>query len=474
MKTRIPLPEYKPDQSNNSGVLLVAKSVIPAIDGYRSVRDITTVSDAMTASFQGGASAIASDGEAYLIAGTATTLDRIAADGSWSSLTTGLTITGRWRFSQFKDYTIAVNNSTTRVVDLDLGTAAALAGAPTGTSVAVVGDHVVIGRANSNISRVQWSAFDDHTGWTAGVDQSGFQDMQTGGSVMGVAGGEYGIILQRERLVRMTLTGVADTPFAFDEISSNFGCSAAGTIAQAGRTVFFYSDRGFMALDDGQELRPIGREKVDRTFESLISRDSLEDIYAAVDPQNKLVMWLVPGNPGTVWLYNFELDRWSTIEIVAKGLFPGFTTSVKLDELDALGYTNLDAMTISLDDPIWSGGNPRLYFVTWANKIGNLTGDTLAARLDLGFNEYAQGQKARVRNIRPVWDGLAGMTVRMDAKQRLGDASAVTSTSTLNTSGILPIRISGKYISALVEIAAATDWDYIQAIETEFEPGAVR
>ena len=293
MITRIPLPEYKPDQSQNSGVLLKAQNVFPAMDGYRSVGAIETLSDALAAPFQGGASAIANNGNAYLLAGTESELFRLNADFSWTSLLDSLTAPKRWRFAQFKEYTVAVNGGDTLQVDLGTSTASVIADAPTGTSVAVVGDFVVIGQADGNINRVQWSAFDDHTGWTPAVNQSGFQPMNTGGSVMGTCGGEYGIILQRERLVRMTRTGDSDAPFQFDEVSSNFGCAAGATIAQAGRSIFFRSDRGFMALDDGQALRPIGSEKVDRTFDRLVSRDQLENIYTAVDPQNKLVMWLV-------------------------------------------------------------------------------------------------------------------------------------------------------------------------------------
>ncbi|MCB4860789.1 hypothetical protein K7W03_14435 [Sphingobium sp. PNB] len=474
MITRIPLPEYKPDQSQNSGVLLKAQNVFPAMDGYRSVGAIETLSDALAAPFQGGASAIASNGNAYLLAGTESELFRLNADFSWTSLLDSLTAPKRWRFAQFKEYTVAVNGGDTLQVDLGTSTASVIADAPTGTSVAVVGDFVVIGQADGNINRVQWSAFDDHTAWTPAVNQSGFQPMNTGGSVMGICGGEYGIILQRERLVRMTRTGDSDAPFQFDEVSSNFGCAAGATIAQAGRSIFFRSDRGFMALDDGQALRPIGSEKVDRTFDRLVSRDQLENIYTAVDPQNKLVMWLVPGAPGTMWTYNFELDRWSTIVLTAKGLFPGFTTSVGLDDLEGLGYTDLDSMPFSLDDPRWTGGNPKLYLLDATNAIGTLAGATLEAQIEMGYNELANGRRARLRNVRPVWDGTSGMTVTANAKQRLGDGNNISTASTLRASGRIPIRASGRYISTSLHIAAGVDWDYIQALDYEFEQGGAR
>jgi hypothetical protein len=474
MILRIPLPEYRPDQSVHSGVLVTAENVFPAADGYRPVNDITALTDALTGTFQGGSSAIALDGDAYLLAGTGTDLYSLDADGSWTSLIGSLTVPLRWRFTQFGNYVVAVNGADTLEVDLDAATATAISGAPTFTSIAVVGDYVVGGQPNGDINKVRWSAFRDHTGWTNGTDQAGELEMLTGGSVQYIAGGEYGIILQRERIVRMTRTGDATAPFQFDEISVNYGCADGATVAQAGRTIFFYSDRGFVALDDGQALRNIGSEKVDRTFAASISRDALSTIYTAIDPQNKLVFWGIPGSPGTLWIYNFELDRWATAQINFTGIFPGFTTSVKLDDLDGLGYTDLDTMTISLDDPRWSGGNPRLYLIDEDSKAGVLSGDTLAADIELGYTEISEGRRARVRNVRPITDATGGLTVKLNCKARMGDANNIKTATSLRASGIMPIRNAGRYTRTSLLVAGGTVWNYLQGLEIEFEPGGER
>lgn len=470
----LPLPEYKPDQSVNSGVLLTAENVYPALDGYRPVHDVEALTDALSEEYQGGISAIASNGDAYLLAGTSAALYQLETDGSWTSLVGSLSIAGRWRFTQFGDFVVAVNGDVTREVDLDLGTASAIADAPTFTSITVIGDYVVGGQPNGDISKVRWSAFRDHTGWTNGTDQAGEQPMLTGGAVQGIAGGEYGVILQRERIVRMDRTGDALAPFQFSEISANYGCADAATIAQAGRTVFFYSDRGFMAIDDGQVLKNIGSEKVDRTFAETIGRDDLNRIHTAIDPQNKLVMWGIPGTPGQLWIYNFELDRWSTAELNFTGIFPGFTTSVSLDDFPSLGYTNLDALTITLDDPRWSGGNPRLYVVDEENKAGTLTGDTLAADFEMGYTQLVPARQARVRSIRPITDAISGMTASINAKQRMGDTDNTSSTSTLRASGVMPVRGKGRYHKPRILIAAGATWQYFQGLEVECEVGGVR
>lgn len=473
MIVRLPLPDFRPDQTIASGVLTVCDNAYPAADdSYRPLRAISTLSDALAATFNGGISAIASDGTGYLLAGTATNLYRFNA-GSWSSLVGSLTVNQRWRFVQFGNYVVAVNGGATREIDLSAGTDSAIAGAPTASSIAVVGDYVVVGQPDGDNNKVRWCAFRDHTGWVNGTNQAGEQPFQAGGEVQGIAGGEYGVVLQRERIVRMSRTGDAEAPFQFDEISANFGCSNGSTIAQAGRTVFFHSDRGFMALDNGQDLRPIGSEKVDRSFEETVGRDNFDLIHAAVDPQNKLVMWGVPGSPGKVWIYNFELDRWATGTFAFTGFMAGFTASTTLEAL-AVTYPDLDAMTISLDDSRWSGGHPRLYFFDGDNKLGNLTGSTLQTQFNLSFVELTQGERARVRGVRPVTDATDGVSITLDARQRLGDTQNRVTTSTINTSGTMPVRAAGRYISTILQYAAGTEWTYARGLEFDCQPGGTR
>lgn len=472
MRAKVPLPPFLPDILPSEKMLTVAENVLPAANGYRSVPDFASVSEALPDTFQGGASFIASDGGTYLLAGTASTLSKLGS-GAWTDLLTGLSITGRWRFAQFGDFVVAVNGDATQEVDLSAGTAAALAGAPTFVDVAVVGDFVVGTQPDGDLSRVRWSAFNDHTGWTIGVDQSGDQPMLTGGEVMGIAGGEYGIILQRNRIVRMTRTGDATEPFQFDEISANFGCASKASVAQAGRTIFYLSDRGFMALDDGQAPRPIGNEKFDRTFKASLSPDDYERMWAEIDPENSLVMWGIPGTPGLVWAYNWALDRAGTIKLPFEGIFAGFESSVTLEGLDALYPSGIDSIPYSLDDPRFSGGAPRLYFVQ-GGEVGVLSGAALAARVALGQFAPAGEQIMRMRALWPETDATSGVTVKARVSQRRGDAHVQETSGAMQHSGRVPIRATGRFVELEVDIAAGTDWSFIAGFDIEGEPGGWR
>lgn len=470
-RKRLPFPAYLPDQLPRD-VLTRAVNVLPAADGYRPVKSLTSISDPLQATFRGGAAFISTDGTAYLLAGTANGLERFSG-GDWSTLLTAMSIPTRWRFTQFGDFVVAVNGVATQQVDLNAGTASAIPDAPSGNGVAVVGDYVVITQADGDKLLVQWSGFNDHTKWTAGVDQSGFQPMLTGGELKGIAGGEYGVILQRFRLVRMERTGDDKSPFSFSEITPNFGCASSGSIAQAGRTVFFLSDRGFMALEDGQSLRPIGNEKFDQSFRDTVAQDDYEKLYAAVDPKRSLVMWGIPGSPGRIWVYNWVLDRASTIEMPFAGIFAGYESSLSLEDVAGL-YPDLDTMPYSMDDPRFQGGDPRLYVVTRDNEVGALAGPNAEATLTYGWMAPADPNVARIQAVWPMTDATLGITVTIDARQLMGGPQGVKAESQMQRSGRVPFRTRGRYITLSVTHAYGSRWSYTQGVDLEFERGGTR
>lgn len=471
MKAAIALPPYLPDQTANSGVSLEQNNVYARPDGVGPIGAFQEISDTLPAAFKGGASFIATDGSSYLLAGTANGLARYS-NGAWTDLIVGMSVTGQWRFAQFGNFVVGVNGQDTKVVDLSAGTASSLADAPDGKCIAIVQDYVVIGQDTGDLTGIYTSGFNDHTKWNPATTDATVQPMLAGGEVMGLGGGEYGVILQRERIVRMNYTGDGTAPFAYDPIVENVGCASKASVVFYGRTGFFLSDNGFMAIDDGQTLRPIGSEKVDRTFKDEVPNDQLENLFAAIDPQRKVVIWGVPGTPGKLWMYNYELDRWTTATLNIEGLFSGFTSSTDLDALDG-DYPNLDAMTVSLEDPRFAGGAPQFYAVQ-GNKVGSLSGLPLKATMKTGFGEFAKGRIARIRAIRPVTDCIEGQTVTLEMSDRQGDVPVVRVAGALRASGVMPVRARGRYCKLDWEIAAGSDWEYAQALELEFEAGGER
>ncbi len=470
MRAAFALGPFIPDALPQGAHLVTAQNVYPAANGYLAARGFSPVSDPIPAGFRGAASFVSEGGVAYLVAGTANGLARLSA-GQWTDLVVALSVPGRWRFAQFGNHAIAVHGEPTYQIDLEAGTASQIPGAPTAVAVCVVGDHVVYAQPNGDILRVRWSAFGNHLGNTLGVDQCGDQPMLTGGEVMGVAGGEYGVILQRQRLVRMQRTGDADAPFLFDEITPNFGCASKASIAQAGNTVFFLSDRGFLALDDGQSIRPIGNEKFDRSFQEQIAPEDYERLWSVVDPTRSIVMWGIPGQGGTVWCYNWVLDRVSTLRMNFDGLFAGFENSVTLEHVDAL-HPSVDAMPYSMDDPRWSGGAPRLYVVQ-NDRVGTLGGALLPAVLETAQFAPAGERGLRMRAVWPDTDAMQGVTVSVTQRQRQGETGTKRNASSMQPSGRIPCQARGRYMQVRLVIDSQ-DWSRIGGFEVEGEAGGVR
>jgi hypothetical protein len=131
----------------------------------------------------------------------------------------------------------------------------------------VVKDFLVGGVIGGVVNMVQWSAINNAEGWTVGLEQCDYQIIPSGGEVTGLLGGEFGIILQRGRVSRMTYVG-DNLVFQFDEISNNVGCVSPHSVIQAGQFGFWLSDSGFV-MWDGATIKPIGQEKIDRSFASL-------------------------------------------------------------------------------------------------------------------------------------------------------------------------------------------------------------
>jgi len=475
---RINLGEWTPDQPGISGSLTTATNVVPQQVGYGPFPEAAVYSSAASQPLLSSFAGVYGN-TLVLFAGGATKLFK------FNDLTTALTdvskagsytSTDGWEFAQFGNIVIAANNedklqawnltSSTAFADLSVN-------APIAKFVTVVRDFVVAANIGSgtNPSKVQWSDLNDETDWLPGpTSQSDFQEMSDGGNITGLTGGEFGLVLMERAIARMTYSG-SPYFFQFDIISRGLGCIESGSVAQYGNRVFFLSDAGFKCLIAGQEpVQNIGSEKVDRTFISEVPRDDWDRIFTAIDPQSKVVVWCVPNSK--LWIYNWELDRWTTSTPNAEGVFSGFTTSTDLETL-AVTYPDLDAMTISLDSPRWSGGSPRLYVVQ-SQEVGTFYGDRLEATFEYSFNELSPGRVARVRTIRPVTDATDGHTITIDCRARLGDAENIKTASAIRTSGIMPVRGSGRYIRPSWTIAAATSWSYAQGLYLELEAGGER
>jgi hypothetical protein len=467
---RIIFGGWTPDQPDFLAQgLQIARNVYPAPLGCRPVNSFVPLKTALPLACKGAASFVAPNGSTVVLAGTVSSLYKSNGLG-WSGIGAGYTVASdsRWRFVQFGGIAIATNGTDPMVkINLDgVGGLTLLGGDPPTTKLlAVVKDFVVGGVINGDVRTIQWSGINDAEFWTPAQNQSDYQIMPTGGEVTGILGGDVGIILQRNRIVRMTYVG-GNTIFDFDEVSYNVGCVSRHSVAQAGAFGFFLSDNGFM-MWDGAALKPIGFERVDRTFASNYSRANWGEMSTAVDARNNLVCWSMGSE---IYVYNWALDRWSIIRQAAQVIFSGFTRAMTLEEVATI-FPNIDTMNVPLDSDVFQEGNPALFLFNEDNEMGAFRGALMESEIELPQQELASGRSSRVNEVRPLTDATAGLSLAVEARDRLGDETTPTEYNYLTPSGRVPVRESGHYLKVALRFAAGADWSYAQGLEVGIAGG---
>jgi hypothetical protein len=379
---------------------------------------------------------------AYTSGGTAVTY-RYLMDVSRTA--SAYTLTAQWTFTQFGQKVIAANGQDklqSWTVGSSSNFADLAAAAPTAQFVTTVRDFVVAGKTSTYPNRLYWSDINDETDWTPGVaSQSDTQDIPDGGEIRGITGGEFGIILLERSIVRMSYIG-APLFFQFDNVTTALGCYESRSVVRYGGITYFLSDDGFY-MTDGQSVKPIGSERVDRWFFDFCDPDQLDQMSAAVDPINKTVSWGFTDIFANKQLlvYNWSTDKWSHGDTTADYISTIATSGTDLEALSAL-YPTLDTVPASLDSRIWTGGRLLAGGVSGA-KIISFGGSNLTATLQTGDIE-TQGLETLATLARPIIDG-GSCTVAIASRKRLDGNISYASPVAADSDNRVSLRSRGKY-----------------------------
>ena len=342
--------------------------------------------------------------------------------------------------------------------------------APTARYLGVVRGFVVAGYAGGSGLRLAWSDNGNSANWAAGgASEAGQYDMASGGDITGVVGGEYGLVFQEDRILRMTYTA-DDIVWQFDEIVTDAGCAAPKSLASWGKTSFFWSNRGFMTCD-GANVQPIGDEKVDRTFRSLIDRGYYGAMSAVVDPIRTLYIVAVPSaDPTTnLFLYNYGQERWTTATLACELLFSALSLSSSLEDLDTL-YASIDTDGLVLDSAALRGGVPGVMVFDGTHRLGTLSGPPIAATITDATRELVPGTRSRIRGVRPLVDAV-GATICVAGANRLSEALTETSYSAARPNGTFRCRENWNLTRVTLSIPAGTAWSSAQGYDVDAVAG---
>ena len=476
--TKLTFGEWMPDQPSVSGALTDAKNVVSQAIGYGPFPSPVTFSSSnaaedLTALY----AAKQPNGDTSLFAAGSTKIYTVSGQGVITQVKTGMSTanTDRVRFTQFGKTVISTNNAD-KLQAWTLGTSTSFADlsatAPVAKFITVVRDFVVVANTyetNQQQYRVRWSAINDETDWTENVNtQSDYQDIPDGGQIVGIRGGEFGIIFLERAIHRMTYVG---TPFIFqfDNISRGKGCMVSGSIAQYQGVTFFLSDDGFY-MCDGQNVTSIGAEKVDRYFLDNASDSDFGTMSAAVDPIRKLVIWNYRNVSGarSLLIYNFKTQKWTYGDAGTDYLSEASTSSVTLEQLDSIS-SSIDALTTSLDSRLFVGGK---YFLggTLATRVMSFTGASQTAVISTGDLDI--GANSVVTLARPIVDN-GSATVAIASRTLLNQGVSFNTAVAASSENRVPLRSAGRY-HRLKVTPTGDNWDNAISVDVDVTPQGVR
>jgi hypothetical protein len=490
----VAIAQYAPDQPPlETGVSRNMLNVLPLTKAsVAPCKSLQPVTDALAARCQGAASMRSTNGTIKTFAGTATAL--FFQDGT--ALTDATRTVGGayatpdylfWEMIKYGNLCVAVNGVDAAqkfAINTDTNFSALGGSPPIARHLAVWGNYLVMGNLSTDNTKIHWSGTDDPESWTAGTDNSGTQGFPDGGEVMKITNAPLRLIFLERAIHRATEVG-GDDVFQFDQISAESGCAASGSVAQFQDLVFYLSREGFMMVSNAG-FRPIGSQRVDKTFFADVNTDYLFRITATCDPTNKLYRVCYPSTGSTtcnkMLIYNWEQDLWTPAAYNIEYLRRSHTeVGVTLEDLDALYPGGLESIPISLDSPVFnSTPQETLAAFNTDHKLAVFDGANLAVTIESVKAQIIPGQKAKVLEARCHCDGgLASehSMVLVIHNDKLNDSVRTTNAVTQRSTGRFPFankRSRGRIHAVRHTVAAGATWSKFQGWDFTAQPTGQR
>lgn len=474
--------QYAPDVASvDVGASDGIMNVLPIGSGYRPMPGPATYSTSALDEYARGIAALAdTSGAGKNFAGDRTKLYLMDSNSSWADVTNvggayALGAEDFWDFALFGSNVIATSPIEPPQI-YTIGSSsnfADLSGSPSQAMVtAVVRDQLWLGNLDGDNQSVQWSDTNDVTDWSSGLADS--QSFPDGGAVQRIIGGEYALVFQKETIRRGTFVG-GKVVYRFDEIGTNRGLLTPRAIARRGWDIWFLDADGFYYLNaNSGEFRPIGAERVNRTFFADLNDQYLHRITAEVDPSNQLVFFSYPSNestdgePDKILAYDYSQDRWTPAEVGVQliGRFKSLSTT--WDNLDNI-YSTIDDVDLAFDSKVFVGGVLSFVGFNASNQMQTFNGDCLAATITTEEAEPLKGGRVFVDNTIPLID-TSSATVSLGARERVSDALTYTAETSMEADGTCPAMASGRSMVGRVSVPAATTWSKYTGIRVDGEP----
>ena len=474
MAQRIAFGEWMPDQPGLSGALTDAKNVVSQAVGYGPLPTAATFSEEADENLTTLVAGKTPVNNTKLFAAGSTKIYDVSGIGALTDVSksggyTPNSDSDRFRFTQFGNSIIGTNYSDP-MQSYTLGTSTEFddlsASAPLCKFLTVVRDFVVVAFTTESSTvypaRVRWSDLNDETNWVSGAtSQADYQDIADGGQIVGIRGGEFGLVFMEKAIHRMSYIG---TPliFQFDNISRGKGCIAASSIAQVQGVSFFLSDDGFY-MCDGQNVTAIGSEKVDRYFFANADESAFETMSAAIDPVRKLVIWNYKDifAQRKLIIYNFKTQKWTHGDAGTDYISDASTAASDLEDLDSIS-ASIDALPVSLDSVLYIGGK---YFLGGTSGAYVMTYNGTPATGQIITGDIDAGGRPVVTLARPQIDN-GSATVSVVSRTTLAEQPSFGTAVAADSENRVSLRSNGRY-HRLKVVPTGDNWTTAIAIDVD-------
>ena len=317
-------------------------------------------------------------------------------------------------------------------------------------------------------TRVHWSALGDSHTWS-GTASAGFLDLMSLNAtrVMNLVAMRTTLLAYKEEGVHALIYKAS--PFYFTQVEMHGLISVVSRRAiapiQSG-DIHFVMTRDGAILWDGQSVRPIGKDRVDKTILNQINFDFRESLSCTWWPLENEVIITIPGPnsgggaPVRCWIYSLTHDAWWEQDLSLLTVFASTTTYGGRRLIGGLSGSAF----------------PMRLFESLADGTASAA---ISSSIQTGFYDYDQFNHKDIYKTHVVFGPGTGLTSTIQLSKAGQENSIVTPTfasaqSLTSTGGpglpFVDYRLTNRWISYRITHTAASEICQVAAIIPELTP----
>lgn len=390
-----PFAGFAPDADPTTpGVVTDCEMLEPSVRGMRGAPSLSdTGLPALAAAAQNAVMVKKLDGTRRLLAATQTKLYE-AGSASWTDVSSATTYTGsadgRWRFAQFGDVTLAVNNVDPSQSS-STGTFTALAGLPKATLITTAAGFVMtanLADASYAYADGWWcSALYDYTSWTPSIATQAARArlLDAPGAITALKPLGSDIVAFKEKSLFHGVYVGPDVIWAWRRIPGDVGVAGNECVVSDGSQLYWWGGDDFYRYD-GSRPQPFGGA-VRKWFVQDASRQYLYKMTGTYDRDGGLIRWYYVSSSGnsldSCIVYNTQTGRWGRANRSIEAVVDYASAAITYDSPGILTGITYDstAFPASYDSPFWLASAETPAVFDTAHTLYSLTGVSSSSSL---------------------------------------------------------------------------------------------